>query len=805
MNYIKKGIGVLLIALLAISCGDDDSPNPTGLSEIELSSFAAEASGDGTIVTVTPLSIGASSYEVDFGDPTSTTDVLTIDEQGGSISYDYPNESEEVTYTITVTAQSSEGLAAVSLSNEVTVVHIPEGSITTLAAAPTGTISNVFAIYSDGTEYDDGLLEYRWGEAGTGGVAQVIDEENVLRMSRLGSDPGVLSMSTVEPANAFGDGIAATNIHFDVNSVFSEGIDLLKVTLVNTDGSESYVVDGLALTDGEWASFDLDLATGFSGAVSAIDSIVFELGTGGTANDHASIYVDNVYLSKETGSAILNGDFEIEGTYATSQWRFTTFTDAEATPFGSSSDGSDFDIDGNDTGDKTRGAKWSSSQSAGQLASSNSRYAYQALNLTPNTDYVLEYQYAIDDDNDEIVGGRHLVGLVLNSHYIDGVDAVNGAADNLGSHLGYYAEGKFNATANDYGTFVQIPFTSNESGEVAVMFYSVAPDDAWIDNVRVVEAASATAATSAFTFEIDDVDFLEYTFTNISTNGASFFWDFGDGNTSTEKSPTHTYASTGSYDVVLTSTNTGGNGMLTESIVVADPGIVLGTFAAVLQNADFETYPAGVTPQSTNDLVDAWTIDPDNTFSDNTTNTPFDWWRNDDLEVWVSDGANITGATTDKASSSGTNAQSAGGTSGRSYKFDSPGERAYQPFEVEDDVEYTISAYVKSELTPIADVEGTFYILHTEPSDETDLASVALATIPVTATAVDTWQEVEFSFTVSSTFSYPQSRVDESVADGGILTSTAQKFVIFYFVPTSTVTGTNEVFLTDIEIETPGF
>lgn len=802
MKLIKKGISVLLIAGLMISCGKDDSTNPTGLTEIALSSFSAEASGDGTVITVTPLTIGATSVVIDFGDANSTEDMLTID-QGSSATYDYPNEVSEVTYTITVTAQSDAGLASVTLSEDVIVIHVPEGSLSTVPDAPTGSISNVFAIYTDGMGFNGGLLEYRWGELASGGTATTVGDENVLRLSRLGSSAGVLSVGTIDPSAAFGDGIAATHIHFDVHSDFAEGIDLLKVTLVNEGGTEEYVIDGLALTDGDWTSFDFDLASDFSSPVSAIDQISFELGAGGTANDHASIYMDNIYLYKETGSTILNGDFELTSTYATSQWRFSTFTDGESNPFGSSSDGSNYDIDGNNTGDKTRGAKWSSSQSAGQLASASSRYAYQALNLTPNTDYVLEYQYAIDDDNDEIVGGRHLVGLVLDSHYIDGADAVSNTTDNLGSHLGYYAEGKFSSTPVDYGTFAQVAFTSNESGEVAVMFYSVSPDDAWIDNVKVVEAASVSAPSAAFSSEASTENFLKYSFTNMSTRGATFSWNFGDGNTSTEKSPTHTYASTGAYNVVLTATNSASSSMANEAIVVSDPAGVPATFAAALQNADFQTYPTA--ENNNNDLVDAWTIDPDNTFND-ATDTPFDFWRNDPLEAWVSDPVNNGGAgTTDKGSSSGTNAISAGGTSNRSLKFDSSGERAYQPFEVEDGVEYTISAYVKSESTPITDVEGTFYILGAEPADETDLASVALATVPVTATLINTWQNVEFSFTVNSTFSYPQSRVDESVADGGILTSIDQKFVLFYFVPTNTVTTDNEVFITDVVIETPGF
>ena len=43
-----------------------------------------------------------------------------------------------------------------------------------------------------------------------------------------------------------------------------------------------------------------------------------------------------------------------------------------------------------------------------------------------------------------------------------------------------------NLSDNDFGTLVQIPFTANSSGEVAVMFYAVSPKDAFIDNVKVI-------------------------------------------------------------------------------------------------------------------------------------------------------------------------------------------------------------------------------------------------------------------------------------------------------------------------------
>ena len=54
-----------------------------------------------------------------------------------------------------------------------------------------------------------------------------------------------------------------------------------------------------------------------------------------------------------------------------------------------------------------------------------------------------------------------------------------------------------------------------------------------------------------FTYETDG---LTVTFTNTSTvsGTVTYAWDFGDGETSTEKDPVHTYASKGEYTVTLT-------------------------------------------------------------------------------------------------------------------------------------------------------------------------------------------------------------------------------------------------------------
>ncbi|MEM6295773.1 MAG: hypothetical protein AAGA54_31160, partial [Myxococcota bacterium] len=199
IKNIKKVFGFLLLLVIAVSCGDDDRPNPTGLTEITLSSFSAEASGDGTIVTVTPVSIGASSYVVDFGDPNSDSDVITIAEQGGSTSYDYPNESAEVTYTITVTAQSDEGFSPATLTNDVTVVHTPPVELSSAPSSPNLSASNVYSLFSDGMETAEGFLAYRWGQAASapGGVVATVGDNSIVQLSRLGTSARSLEMNTV--------------------------------------------------------------------------------------------------------------------------------------------------------------------------------------------------------------------------------------------------------------------------------------------------------------------------------------------------------------------------------------------------------------------------------------------------------------------------------------------------------------------------------------------------------------------------------------------------------------------------------
>ena len=68
-----------------------------------------------------------------------------------------------------------------------------------------------------------------------------------------------------------------------------------------------------------------------------------------------------------------------------------------------------------------------------------------------------------------------------------------------------------------------------------------------------------------FSFAVSD---LTVTFSDASLNGDSYVWSFGDGNTSNEKSPIHTYLEGGDYEVSLAVTNAGGTSFTRQTVTL---------------------------------------------------------------------------------------------------------------------------------------------------------------------------------------------------------------------------------------------
>jgi PKD repeat protein len=563
MNLLKKGISILLLAGLMIisSCDDDDVTQQTGTS-IVLSSFTATPSGDGTIITVTPLSVGVDSYLVDFGHNGNTE---TISEQNGSVSYDYPNEVMQVTYTITVTAMSA-GQSDVVKSKDVTVSH-QVAAPSSVPSSPSILDENVYAIFSDGIENGGSFTAYSNTiagidlDAGTAEYNEVeVGNNNVLQYSRF--DDTIAATITFDPAiiiaDAFGTGEPADFIHLDLHSVFTSGVNRVNITL----GGETFVQ---TLINDEWTGLDIDFALE---GITEIDNITIELAGTGTARGEATLNLDNIYLYREPLSIPdftfddVPNDYDVTFTDASElatsySWDFgdgNSSTDANPThsyidngmeatymvtltttnsrnnstsitkevivgllgplnpvilwgdlnsgssdvyppwkiantpgnsnPFSGSGDGSCRDYDGVNTGTKTRGAKWGATQSAdapdGTADPGDTRYMYQAVTLSPNTNYIFEYEYAIRTGGSAT---NSVVAAILNGHYSDSDVAL--ASNPLVEHVGTIAEGKFSDDSCSYGTTMQLQFMSNSVGEVSILFYAFTDKDAYVDNVKM--------------------------------------------------------------------------------------------------------------------------------------------------------------------------------------------------------------------------------------------------------------------------------------------------------------------------------
>lgn len=97
---------------------------------------------------------------------------------------------------------------------------------------------------------------------------------------------------------------------------------------------------------------------------------------------------------------------------------------------------------------------------------------------------------------------------------------------------------KKNPALNPYNyTLTAAQATSIKDAAAAIAFDSLST---WL--------AHLPAITAGYSFEATE---LIVSFENESENASSFFWDFGDGHTSEEAHPTHTYESAGEYEVSL--------------------------------------------------------------------------------------------------------------------------------------------------------------------------------------------------------------------------------------------------------------
>ncbi len=113
-----------------------------------------------------------------------------------------------------------------------------------------------------------------------------------------------------------------------------------------------------------------------------------------------------------------------------------------------------------------------------------------------------------------------------------------------------------------------------------------------------------TPPSADFSTAVNEADYLTIEFTNLSASATDYSWSFGDGSSSTDKDPAHTYAAEGSYTVELTSSDKLGVSSTVSKVVVVEEVIV--DFTPVILEPGFEDLSL---PDGTGDGRDSWRND----------------------------------------------------------------------------------------------------------------------------------------------------------------------------------------------------
>jgi len=110
--------------------------------------------------------------------------------------------------------------------------------------------------------------------------------------------------------------------------------------------------------------------------------------------------------------------------------------------------------------------------------------------------------------------------------------------------------------------------TVTPSATTTYMVTAINSCDTVTDSLTIVVVPAPTAAFSSNPIG------LTVDFTDQSTNATGWYWDFGDSNNSTLQNPSHTYASNGTYQVMLIVSNQCGSDTIIQNVIVISTGLV---------------------------------------------------------------------------------------------------------------------------------------------------------------------------------------------------------------------------------------
>ena len=208
------------------------------------------------------------------------------------------------------------------------------------------------------------------------------------------------------------------------------------------------------------------------------------------------------------------------------------------------------------------------------------RIGYQEIAVEPDTNYDLRFYYTMLDNS----ANPSLTVSILGVTEFGSPETTQEALDATIASVTVTDD-------SEPAVYVQstLAFNSGINNTVAIYFTN-GPVECRLDDFTIdVGADGAVPPSVGFTPEQSETNYLEYSFTNSSTGATSYLWDFGDGNTSTEESPTHVYDTHDIYTVTLTATNDANlSSSLSQTIDIQAP--VTADFTYMVDENDYKTY-----------------------------------------------------------------------------------------------------------------------------------------------------------------------------------------------------------------------
>lgn len=147
--------------------------------------------------------------------------------------------------------------------------------------------------------------------------------------------------------------------------------------------------------------------------------------------------------------------------------------------------------------------------------------------------------------------------LTVMARKVDGTAPPNGTEVTINTSLGNFG-------LDGDGKPLQLVTRTLTNGNATLQFFAgetpgtakiLAQSGTTVGSLNLAIVEPPPLPTADFTFDKSNLSVL---FTNASTAATSFLWTFGDGASSSDRNPSHTYAAPGSYTVTLVAKNSAG-------------------------------------------------------------------------------------------------------------------------------------------------------------------------------------------------------------------------------------------------------